>query len=185
MTIQPILVSNDNGSNSAEFFGSSTQESEIKQLIDGIYLQAGIDVRWLAETRWNNTFANVGNGGTRPGWHLDAVTSDGESAGVASSNPRVINMYFVEVSAGFGDTGENYANGLAFVDFNGITMHVGDRMVSSEGRRGVVAKVAAHEIAHNLGLDHVSDPSNLMAEGQGLVAEQVFRIRNSFFAVPV
>lgn len=183
--VQPIVLSNDNGSNSAEFFGNDSQEAETQQLIDDIFGQAGIDIQWLAERQWNNTFANVGDGGERPDWDLDTILYQGESDGVAHSNPRVINMYFVEIAAGYGDTGENQVNGLAFVDFNGITIHVGDRLVARSSLRRIVAEVAAHEIAHNLGLDHVSVPNNLMFDGWQLDRNQIFTMRNSYFSVSV
>ena len=182
VTVQPIVVSNSNGTNTAEFFGNSTEETEIMRLIDSIYYQAGIDVLWLTERAWSNTFANIGNGGLRPGADLDAVVTQGDAAGKGNSDPLVIDMYFVEIAAGFDNTSENTANGLAFVDANGITMHVGDNLVSFQGGRDVIARVAAHEIAHNLGLDHVVDPSNLMDDGDRLTAPQIADIRDSQFA---
>jgi hypothetical protein len=94
-------------------------------------------------------------------------------------------MYFVEVAAGFSDTGENTTNGLAFVDYNGLTMHVGDNLPSFSGGRTIIAQTAAHEIAHNLGLDHVNDPTNLMDDGDELTPSQIATILSSQFAIPV
>ncbi len=185
VTVQPIIVSNSNGTNTAEFFGNSAQETQIKQLIDDIYYQAGIDVDWLTPTTWNNTFANVGNNGNRPGSDLDQVVNQGDSAGVGNSNPLVIDLYFVEIAAGFGNTSENTANGLAFVDANGITAHVGDALPTFALGRDVVAEVIAHEIAHNLGLEHVHDTNNLMDEGDELNASQIATILASDFTIPV
>ena len=90
-------------------------------------------------------------------------------------------MYFVEIAAGFADTTENTANGLAYVNDNGITMHVGDNLPSFLGGRDVVARVVAHEIGHNLGLDHVSDTNNLMNDGSDLNVSQITTIVNSSF----
>ena len=185
ITIQPIIVSNDNGSNTAEYFGSSAEEANIKALIDSIYLQANVDVQWLAPESWNNTFANVGDRSTRPTSDLNTVIDDGDATGPGHNNGLVIDMYFVEKAAGFGDTGENVANGLAFVGFNGITMHVGDDLVDFQGGRDVISQVVAHEIAHNLGLDHVSDSNNLMGDGEALTAAQINTIRASEFTVAV
>ncbi len=185
VTVQPIIVSNNGGSNTAEYFGNSSQESIIKGLIDQIYIQAGVDIVWLPETTWSNTFANVGNRATRPTGDLSQVVSQGDSAGVGNSNPLIIDMYFVEVAAGFDDTGENTTNGLAFVDSNGITMHVGDNLPSFGGGRTIIAQTAAHEIAHNLGLDHVNDPVNLMDDGDELTPSQIATILSSQFAIPV
>ena len=181
VTINPIIVSNSDGSNTAELFGTATQEAEIKRLIDEIYLQAQVDVEWLAPQAYNNTFANIGNGGTRPNSDLTTVVNAGDSAGIGNSSSLFIDMYFVEIAAGFADTTENTANGLAYVNDNGITMHVGDNLPSFLGGRDVVARVVAHEIGHNLGLDHVSDTNNLMNDGSDLTVSQITTIVNSSF----
>ena len=181
VTINPIIVSNSDGSNTAELFGTATQEAEIKRLIDEIYLQAQVDVEWLAPQTYNNTFANIGNGGTRPNSDLATVVNAGDSAGIGNSSSLIIDMYFVEIAAGFADTTENTANGLAYVNDNGITMHVGDNLPSFLGGRDVVARVVAHEIGHNLGLDHISDTNNLMNDGSDLTVSQITTIVNSSF----
>lgn len=185
VTIQPIIVSNTNGSNTAEFFGDANQEADIKLRIDQIYSQAGVDIAWLDPTYYNNTFANVGNGGARPQSDLGTVNSQGDAAGVGNSDPLVIDMYFVEVSAGFSETSEYNANGLAWVDANGITIHIGDELVGFDNGRAVAARVAAHEIAHNLGLDHVGPSTNLMSSGTELTASQINTILDSAFSIPV
>ncbi len=185
VTIQPIVVSNSNGTNSAEYFGNSSQEADIKLRIDQIYLQAGIDIAWLAPRNYNDTFANVGNRTNRPQGDLGTVISQGDTRGIGNSSPLIIDMYFVEVAAGFSDTGEDVANGLAFVGGNGITIHIGDNLVGFASGRNVVARVAAHEIAHNLGLDHVSLSTNLMANGSDLTTSQINTILGSTFSIPV
>lgn len=185
VSIQPIIVSNTNGSNTAEFFGNATQEAAIKVEIDEIFSQANVDIGWRNPQFYRNTFANVGNQSSRPQSDLGRVVSQGDAAGVGSSNRLVIDMYFVEVAAGFSNTSENTANGLAYVDDNGITIHIGDNLVGFESGRAVVARVAAHEIAHNLGLDHVSASSNLMADGTNLTTSQINAILDSAFSMPL
>ena len=189
ITIQPIIVSNTNGTNTAEYFGNASQQADITESIDEIFYQASIDVIWLEENTLNNTFANVGNVATRPTEDIDIVTSIGETAGVAHTDPLVLNMYFVEVSAGFSDQGENVTNGLAYVSANGSTVSVGDNLVDFQAGRDVVAAVMAHEIAHNLGLFHVTSSNNLMSQSGGtstaLTSSQITTILDSEFTRPI
>lgn len=71
-------------------------------------------------------------------------------------------MFFVEIAPGSGDLGENTTNGVALDGENGVTLQVGDLLPTFEEGRKAVARVAAHEISHNLGLEHVPTPSNLL-----------------------
>ena len=162
VTIRPIIVSNSNGSNTAEFFGTDTQEAEIKSLINDIWYQARIQVNWQAERTWNNTFANVGNGGVRPTNDAFRIFDDGDDAGVSNSNSLTINMFFIERVPGTGNQDENTTNGVSLDGENGVTFQVGDELPTFEGGRAAVARVASHEIAHNLGLDHIPVAENLM-----------------------
>lgn len=165
VTVQPIIVSNSDGSNQAEFFGSAAQEADVKARIDEIYGQANVDIEWLPVTTLNDTFVNVGNSNNRPESDLDRVVSIGDSARAGSSNRRVLDIYFVERVPGFGDVRESTANGLAYVGGNGIAIQIGDRLVNSADGRETVAHVTAHEIGHNLGLPHVDAEDNLLTPG--------------------
>ena len=163
--VQPIIAANTNGSNSAEFFGNAQQELEIKNKIDVIFAQADIDVEFLPAKRVNDSFINVGDGiGTRPGSDLNRIVSGGDNSGLGNSDNRVVDLYFVETVPGFASVSDNVANGLAFLNRSGIAMHVGDNLVNFASGRDVIARVAAHEIGHNLGLPHVEGSNNLLAE---------------------
>ncbi len=188
VSIRPIIVSNSNGSNTAEFFGTAEQEREIKALINDIYFQAKVEIRWEAARSWNNSFANVGNGGTRPIDDVNKIIADGITAGVARANSLTLNMFFVETTPGTANLSENQVNGVALDGVNGITFQVGDNLPTFPEGRQSVANVAAHEIAHNLGLAHVSASSNLMnptVTNNNLNSAQTAIIRNSGFSRPV
>ena len=182
--VQPIVVANDDGSNQAEFFGTAVQEALIKAEIEKIFAVAGIDIDFLDANYYNNTRANTGNistGGIRSRVDLRTIQTEGDAAGVGSLDPTVIDAYFVEVASGFADVGEDVANGLALIGGNGITMHVGDNVLNSSQGIETVATVAAHEIAHNLGLAHVDSATNLLGQGVELNDSQISTIRGSEF----
>ncbi len=162
--VQPIIAANTDGSNVAEFFGNASQQADIMDRIDAIFAQANVDVEFLPARRWNNTSVNVGSGsGTRSQSDLGTIVRGGDAAGFGSRDPRVVDIYFVERVPAFGDVAENVANGLAFVGASGIAMQTGDLLVNSSSGRAVVARVAAHEIAHNLGLEHTENSGNLLS----------------------
>jgi hypothetical protein len=191
LNINPIILSNSDGSNTSEFMGTSAEELIIKDFINEIWAQAGIEVIWQPTESWNNTFANVGTTSPRPTSDLDDIVALANTAGLNDPDAQVLNMYFVEIAAGFPDVGENSVNGLAYVDGNGVTQHVGDNLPSFAGGRDAIASVIAHEIGHNLGLPHLIETENLMQPagssnpGERLNASQIATARSSFLLVSV
>ncbi len=191
VTIQPIIVSDDDGSNTAEFFGNAMQQADVMLRINAIYAQAGIEIVWLPAVTFNSTFINVGDGddGERPNADLDEIIDQGDEAGVGSTNPNVIDMYFVELVPGFDDLGENTANGLAFIDMPGVAIQIGDNLPATAVGRNVIAEVTAHEIGHNLGLTHLAIEGNLLAPagvvngGSNLTSGQILTALDSPLSV--
>ena len=189
IVVQPIIVSNDDGSNTAEFFGTADQQADVIARIDAIYSVAGIDVEFLPAVSLNDTFVNVGDGGDgedgtgeRAAEDLSAIVAQGDEDGVGSPLPNVIDMYFVELVPAFEDLGEDAANGLAFLGQPGIAIHIGDNLVDTVGGRVAAAEVTAHEIGHNLGLEHVDIDGNLMTpivDGSNLTFAQIATAINS------
>ena len=153
----------------ATVFGDAAQRASIEAMVDLIWAQAGIDVLFLPTTNlWVNSFAYEGTAGSnnpRPDTDLDTMVTQGILNGVANANPLVINMYFVNIVPGFSFTSANTVNGLAYVGGNGIAAFVGSNLLGFLGGREAIASVIAHEIGHNLGLDHLVETENLMQSG--------------------
>ena len=193
LVVRPIVVSNNNGSNTATFFGDDETQLEIENLIDDIFAQANIDVVWEPVVSHRDTFANNGSSTNRSGNDLNRIVDEGDAEGVGSSNSNVIDAYFVQRAPGFGNVGDGFANGLAFIDSSGLAFHVGDNLLGFQGGRELIAGIFAHELGHNLGLEHVIAPSNLLhssptiaSNGNNFIAQgQVNTILNSPLTGPI
>jgi hypothetical protein len=193
VNVRVIRTADDAGGNGAPLFGSAIQQAEIFAAINLIWSQAGIDVEFdLLTGTYDDSFAlsgTPGNNDPRPFGNLND-TVENAPFGITSPDPLTLSLFVVRVVPGFSQTSDDTSNGLAFVDGNGISLWAGPNLTSFAGGRDVIAAVLAHEIGHNLGLEHNTIDENLMRSGAGLDGErlnaaQIALSRSSQFVVPV
>jgi hypothetical protein len=184
VTVQVIQTALDNGSSPAAVFGDASREAAIKDVIDSVWAQAGIDINFLPGTiRYNNTFAYQGAvpGGVRPISDLGVMMANAQlQGGILHPNPSVINMFFVNVVPGWNLKTPNWVNGAGNVGANGIAIFVGSSVSAEHAGHWI-----AHELGHNLGLHHSpAGVQNLMATSRNselLTSEQVAAVFQTQF----
>ncbi len=187
--VRPIVVSNDDGSNTAAAFGNNQSQARILAHINDIFAQANVEVLFDSQRTYNNTFANQGNGFPRPDADLFQVIARGDSDGVGSSNRNVVDAYFVRFAPGSDTTSADRVEGAAVLDGSGLTLQIGSSLLDSEEGQLEIARVMAREIGRNLGLgDIVGAPANLLdriATGQNLNSSQINDILDSLISRPI
>ena len=161
VTVQVIQTALDNGSSPAAVFGDPSREAAIKDVIDSVWAQAGIDINFLPNTiRYNNSFAYQGAvpGGVRPITDLNLMMSNAQlQGGILHPDASVINMFFVNVVPGWSLKTANWVNGVGNTGANGIAIFIGSSASAEHAGHWI-----AHELGHNLGLSHTDPIDNLM-----------------------
>jgi hypothetical protein len=188
VTVQVIQTALDNGSSPAAVFGDPSREAAIKDVIDTVWSQAGIDVNFLPNTiRYNNTFAYQGAvpGGVRPITDLGVMMANAQlQGGILHPDPSVINMFFVNVVPGWNLKSANWVNGAGNIGANGIAVFVGSSVSAEHAGHWI-----AHELGHNLGLAHTDPIENLMLSccrrNSLLTTEQVSTVFQTQFPKPL
>jgi len=190
VTVHVIHVRDDAGSNPAPLLGSALQQAAIEAFVDQIWAQVGIDIVFEASvSTWDDTFGLQGSASPRPMSDLSQMMIDASGDGVLSSDPNVLNMFFVDVVPGSSQNGDNTVNGLAFVGGDGSAMWVGPNLPGFGSGQEAVASVLSHEIGHNLGLGHIVEGFNLMQssiqpdQGERFSAAQIATSLASSFSV--
>jgi hypothetical protein len=192
VNVHLIGVADDDGTGStAGTFGTATHQSEIFSFVDTIYAQAGVDVNFTFRPgTYDSTFARIGapgNNNPRPLGDLNTMRSNAAAAGgVLSSDANTINVFLVTIVPGFSQLSLNSSAGLASINASGVAYYGGANLLGFTSGREVLASVLAHEIGHNLGLNHISEDENLMesgSDGERLNESQIQTILASRFSV--
>ncbi len=191
--VNPIRTVKTDGTTATVWGTNRTVEFYIKQQVDRILSQSGVDVQFAPVIDFVSDFAYDGS----PIDYTTAVRPQEDLLRIVNlvdiptfSDREVINCFFVEIVPSFNQQVENATNGLAFVPGNGIAIHFGEDLLEFVAGRDALARTLAHEIAHNLGIAHSANRiENLMSPGGStgrLTQPQINAILNNTpFAKPL
>lgn len=189
--VQLIQTAHDDGSPVATAFGSASERQSIEAGVNQIWAQAGIEIDFVDSiTPWNKTTAYNGRGdNNQPTSELTPLLNSASNAGVTSSDSLTLNMVLVNQVPRFGTHSQNSAAGLARINGNGIAQYVGANLLDWQGGRDVISSVVAHEIGHNLGLNHTSTGGDNLMSPSGssdrLNTSQINSVLSSRFVLPL
>lgn len=142
LIVQPIIIQSDEGTNPA-----SVAIPEL--LVDKAYEKANLDFYFLEPLYYNNTAARDGH------INLDIICQQAERDGFMRGQEDIVNMFFVNSVDGLeGPLGRGMMGG------NITFIALGDSS-SSEQNADMEAFVIAHEVGHNLSLQHAVDDPNV------------------------
>jgi len=144
LIVQPIVVQSDLGKN-----GASMALPE--KLVDHAYSNARIDFHFLEPIFYDNTKARDGL------INLDEIVLDAQSQGIIRGQNDIVNMFFVnKVDGKSGPLGRGMFGG----NITFITLGEEDSL-KNEDLKYMQAFVIAHEVGHNLSLNHAVDDPNV------------------------
>jgi hypothetical protein len=186
LTIQPIAVCSDAGTDCADADGMIERSRAVTQ---AVYDQAGTSIVYLPTRFYNETdYLTIT---LNPTGLTDEARQLLRTPGhLQSENPTTLNMYFVDRLQD--QAGQANALGFGFINGNGIIV----------GEAALIDTIA-HEIGHNLGLDHNTlgaggaanimtgvgrrSPTSLADISGGLsdqfTAQQIAKVREPLFSV--
>ncbi len=142
LIVQPIILQSDNGLNPASF-------SIPENLVDKAYEKANLDFYFLEPLYYNNTAARDGK------INLDVICNQASEDGFMRGQNDIVNMFFVNSVDGLkGPLGRGMMGG------NITFIALGDKDSSAENAN-MEAFVIAHEVGHNLSLQHAVDDPNV------------------------
>lgn len=161
LIVQPIVVQSDSGKNPASMVLP-------EQLVDRAYEKAGVDFHFLEPIFYNDTRSRDGL------ISLDEIVTQLRKTNLLKGQDDVINMLFVNaVDHRKGPLGRGMMGGN--ITFIALGDEVSNNM---EEYKSMQAFVIAHEVGHNLSLQHAVDDPNVPdtipnIQGEGLFKDRI------------